>query len=620
MIVDKSRVDGGGLRISIAGRIDTTTSPQLRAEITAIPPDVKKVVLDFSDVSYISSSGIRELFICKKKFPATTIENVAPAVFEVLKMTGCDKIFSVSVAAQDVSTYLQMSFKNFLDSKVERDAAKIFFVDDRTAYSWLDVEQCAAIIAEDLSKLGVKRGSHVGICSLNSANWIVTFFAIQKLQAIAVLMNFNLRAKEIASTAQVGDVDFLCYGDLPAMSDEENFLAEIRAAASPIKNFYSIRAAIDLRARRNEYEPLRYKFMNYAEADAPCTMIFTSGSTGKVKGVILSAYNILNAANCNFRDQTLRADDKSCIILPFFHIFGLVAGIFANALAGSVLYMPPNIHAATLLELIARERCTIFHAVPTMLLMLINSKNFSADKLSSLRCTIISGASATEAQINLFRKHMPNNHFLSSYGLSEMAPVSITTYDDTDEHILRTVGKPVKNIEIKIVDRLTGTKCGVGEVGEILVQGFNLMTCYYKLDENDQSIDGEGWLHTGDLGSLQADGYLKLTGRIKELIIRGGENIMPAEVESAISKSELVDNVKVFGVPGEFYGEEVCACIKLKSGATFDEENFRAELLKDLAKYKVPSQFVIVDEFPMLGSGKIDVVTLKRQVLSRQSS
>ena len=619
MIVEKNRVSAEEMRISIAGRIDTTTSPQFRAEIASIPVDMKKVVLDFRDVNYISSSGIRELFICKKKFRGTVIENVSHGVFEVLKMTGCDKIFSISVAEEDVSTYLQMSFENFLQSKVERDAAKIFFVEDRTAYTWLDVEQCATIIAEDLSRLGVSRGSRVGICSLNSANWILTFFAIQKLQAIALLMNFNLRAKEIASIAQIGDVDFLCYGDLPAMQDEEKFLSDIRAAESPLKKFYSIRKAIDFRARRSEYEPLKYKFMSYAEADDPCTMIFTSGSTGKVKGVILSAYNILNAANGNFRDQTLRADDKSCIILPFFHIFGLIAGIFANALAGSVLYIPPNIHAATLLELIDRERCTIFHAVPTMLLMLINNKNFSADKLSSLRCTIISGASATAAQIKLFRSKMPNNHFLSSYGLSEMAPVSITTYDDSDEHVLHTVGKPVKNIKIKIVDRRTGVDCGVGEVGEIFVQGFNMMTCYYKLDANDQSIDGDGWLHTGDLGSLQADGYLKLTGRIKELIIRGGENIMPSEVEDVISQFDFVDNVKVIGVPSDFFGEEVCACLKLKSGATFDEEIFRAELLKELAKFKVPSKFVIVDEFPMLGSGKIDAVTLKKQVLNQSS-
>ena len=615
MIVEKKFITANEMRISIAGRIDVTTSPQLREEIAAIPPDVKKIVFDFSDMNYISSSGIRELFICKKKFSNTTIENVIPDVYDILKVTGCHKIFSIRAATHDMSTYLQMSFKNFLENKAEKDGNKIFFSDNRSAYTWSDIEFCATIIAEDLSRLGVTRGSHVGICSPNSANWILTFFAIQKLEAIAVLMNFNMRSSEIVKTAIVGDVEYLCYGDLPEMKDEEKFLADIRDAAdNPIKHFYSIRAAVDFKMRRTEYNLLEYKFKNFSEADAPCTMIFTSGSTGKFKGVILSAYNILNAANVNFRDQTLIPNDRTCIILPFFHIFGLVAGIFANALAGSVMYIPQNIRTSTLLELIERERCTIFHSVPTMLIALINNKDFKAEKLSSLRCTIISGAASTEAQIKMFRENMPNNHFLSSYGLSEMAPVSITNYEDTDEHLLQTVGRPVKNIKIKILNPDSNG------VGEILVQGFNLMTCYYKLSEDDQSIDEEGWLHTGDLGSLQPDGYLKLTGRIKELIIRGGENIMPGEIEAAISKSEIIDNVKVIGVPSDFFGEEVCACIKLKAGKTFNEEIFRAELSSDLAKYKIPSKFIIVDEFPMLGSGKIDAVTLKKDVLKSLSA
>ncbi len=610
MIVEKVFA-GESVRVSIAGRIDTTTSPQLRGELAAIDDTVKKIVLDFRDVSYISSSGIRELFICKKKFPDTTIENVSPNVFEVLNMTGCNKIFSIKVATDDVSTYLEMSFKKFLTSKATHSSDKIFIVDEHTTYTWSEIEICATIIAEDLSRLGVTRGSRVGICSVNSANWILTFFAIQKLEAIAVLMNFNLNISEIVTTSKVGDVDFLCYGDLPEMTDEKNFLDKIRSADSPIKNFYSIRSAIDFKARRAEYESLLYKFANSDEADAPCTMIFTSGSTGKPKGVILSAYNILNAANVNYFDQTLRPDDRTCMILPFFHIFGLVAGIFANALADSTLFIPPNIRTSTLLNLISRERCTIFHSVPTMLIALINNKNFSADKLSTLRCTIISGAAATSSQIKMFREKMPNNHFLSSYGLSEMAPVSITNYNDTDEHLLHTVGHPVKNIEIKILNP------DADGIGEILVQGFNLMTCYYKLSEADQSIDQDGWLHTGDLGSLQPDGYLKLTGRIKELIIRGGENIMPGEVEAVISKFDIVDNVKVIGLPSDFFGEEVCACIKLKTGKIFDEEKFRAELSADLARYKIPSKFVIVDEFPMLGTGKIDTATLKRQILGK---
>ena len=320
----------------------------------------------------------------------------------------------------------------------------------------------------------------------------------------------------------------------------------------------------------------------------------------------------MNAANVNSRDQTLTHDDKTCMILPFFHIFGLVAGIFANAMAGSTIYLPKDIRTNTILDLISRERCTIFHSVPTMLLALINNKNFSTEKVSSLRCTIISGAAATVAQLEKFHRVMPNNHFLSSYGLSEMAPVSITDYNDSVENILHTVGKPVKNIKIKIVDRETCTDCSVGEVGEILVQGFNLMTAYYKLDADEQPIDAGGWLHTGDLGSLDANGYLHLTGRIKEMIIRGGENIYPAEIERALTEFDFVTDAKVVGVPDDFFGEVVCACLKLKAGVQFDENFLRESLALHLAKYKIPAYFMVCENFPLLGSGKVNGAALKQ--------
>ena len=191
-----------------------------------------------------------------------------------------------------------------------------------------------------------------------------------------------------------------------------------------------------------------------------------------------------------------------------------------------------------------------------------------------------------------------------------MAPVSITKYDDSRENILYTVGKPVKNIKIKIFEPDSNG------VGEILVQGFNLMTGYYKLAPEEQSIDADGWLHTGDLGAIDANGYLRLTGRIKEIIVRGGENIYPAEVESAISEDKNISDVKVFGVPNDFWGEVVCACVKVKSAA-FDENKLRASLDTRLAKYKIPEYFLIYEEFPLLGSGKIDAVALKKNALDR---
>lgn len=456
---------------------------------------------------------------------------------------------------------LCVPFKKFLRDKAIDSPDEIAFVSDGEKFSWQDIDRCATIIAADLTDMNVKQGNHVAICSANSINWILTFFAIQKLGAIAVLVNFNLCAKEIAALIDYTDVTHFCYGEMPAPIDD------VKTICGDKVQFYSIQRDRDFRTRTNEYNYVKHKIQRTVYADDPAVIIFTSGTTGKLKGVLLSSYNILNAANINSRDQTLTPDDKTC---------------------------------------------TIFHSVPTMLLALINNKNFTADKVSSLRCTIVSGTAATVAQLENFRRVMPNNHFLSSYGLSEMAPVSITDYNDSVENILHTVGKPVKNVEIKIVDRETGADCGVGQVGEILVRGFNLMTAYYKLDADEQPIDADGFLHTGDLGNLDANGYLHLTDRIKELIIRGGENVYPAEIERALTEFDFVTDAKVVGVPDDFYGEAACACLKLKDGVQFDEKFLRESLTLHLAKYKIPAYFMVCESFPLLGNGKINVAALKQ--------
>lgn len=606
--------------VTLEGRLDTTTALELREQIVKIPEDTKRLIFDFKDLVYISSAGLRELLVCRKRFrdDGMKIINVSQAVYEIFETTGFDQMIPLEVVSEDISTYLNLSFKDFLRKKVETTPDAVAMVDERGSFTWKDIDVYSQIIAEGLSTKGVKRGTHVAICGNNSINWVLTFFAIQKLGAIAQLLNFNMRTSEVATVAGIGDITHFCYGDMPEMKDEAAFIGEIKSMDSPLKEFISIRNdRQDIRERRGEYEAIQHKFGDHVEADAPCVMIFTSGSTGRPKGVLLSAYNILNAANTNYKDQTLTADDRTCLILPLFHIFGLVAGLFANALAGSVLYFPKNIRTDTLLELIEREKCTVFHSVPTMLIALLNNKNFVPEKFASLRCTIISGAAATQAQIRMFKEKLPNDHFMSSYGLSEMAPVSISAYGDTDEHLLNTVGKPVANISIKIRDLETGAECPVGVSGEVLVQGFNLMTGYYKIGVEDQSIDEEGWLRTGDLGFMDEEGYLHLSGRLKELIIRGGENIMPGEVEAAISSLEEIDNVKVVGVPSDFFGEEVCACVKLKPGVSFSEDEVRQQLSAKLAKFKIPSHFIVYDDFPMLGTGKIDTVSLKKDAIEK---
>ncbi len=504
----------------------------------------------------------------------------------------------------------EMSFRDLLEETAGKFPDRIVLYEDRTPYTVKEIDSCAAYAALELSALGVKKGTHVGLYGVNSANWIIVFFAIQKLGALCILLNPRLTREELKKHIESADITFLCLGNSPILKEGES-VGDIP--------FYSFRHDRDFRTllKEDKAEPAGEALSYRPEPDDPAVMLFTSGSTGRPKCAMLSAYNILIASRESMLNQTLTEDDRTCLILPFFHVFGLVAGIFSNFLAGSVLYLPKDLHTSTLFDVIGREKCTIFHVVPTMMLMLLDSKDYDPEKLSTLRCTILSGAAATKEQICRFHDELPNDHFLSSYGLSEAAPVSSLDYDDTPENCISTVGKPMPHIRLRIVNPETKEECPAGVAGEILVRGDNLMTVYYRVPIEDQSIDEDGWLHTGDLGFLREDGYLCFTGRLKELIIRGGENIYPGEVADAVITLPEVRDVRVVGVPSDFYGEEVCALIIPEAGVRFDEEKAREMLKARIASFKIPSHFLIFDEFPLLATGKADMVTLKKEAERR---
>ncbi len=515
--------------------------------------------------------------------------------------------------------WTKLSFRDFLAYKVKKDKDSIAIVDKDVPYTWADIDAASSMIAADLAGIGVSKRSRVALCATNGIGFVVTFFAIQKLGAIALLINPLQTAEETGVTAQVGDATHFAYGKTLPMDKDPGYIEKVvGCTALSDDKFYDIREA-GIRERIDGYDGAAELPDVAVESDDVAVMIFTSGSTGRPKGVMHSAYNIMNAAIDSMETQTLKADDRTCLILPLFHIFGMVAGLFANSIAGSTIYIPGTIHAMTVMDLIDRYKCTIFHAVPTMLIAMVNNDDFDPQKVVTLRCTIISGAAATPAQIRLFKKMMPNNHFLSAYGLSEMAPVSTSRYEDTDEHLLDTVGLVGKGVSVRIIDQETKKDCPIGMLGEIIVKSTSLMTGYYKVAADDQAIDEEGWIHTADLGYMRKDGYLCLSGRLKDIIIRGGENIMPAQVESAISSFDIIDNVRVLGVPSEFFGEEVAACIILKSGADFDEDKFRKALSGKLARFRMPTYIEIYDRFPLLGSGKIDNVKLKEDLIRRVS-
>ena len=606
--------NGNRIRMECIGKLDAASAPFFREEVSKTDlSQFDEVALDFENVPYISSAGLRELLIVKKKLRPDTplrIENVSEEVYEIFQVTGFADYLMIE-RPDAAADYTAMSFGAFLAYKAEHDSGKPVLSFAGKQYTWRDIDACACVIAADLYKRGVRKGAHVALCGSNSANWVFTFFAIQKLGAIGLLLNPQLTEAEIVKFSNIGDIKYFCYGETPLIRDMAEKEQDI-IAHSGVEQFLSVRNDVDFSERAT---PAIDHYGAPMYPDDACVMVFTSGSTGLPKGAMLSAYNILSAADSNVESLQLTSEDKACLILPMFHIFGLVAGLFANGIADAELIIPENLRTSTVIKTVAENRCTVLHAVPTFFLALLKDRGFDAEKLASLRSTILSGAATSEAHMRRFAELFPHNHFAASYGMSEMAPISITDYGDTLAHICHTVGKPVKNIQVRIYDNEAKKECETGQVGEIQVQGFNLMTCYYKETLEKQSINADGWMHTGDLGAFDADGYLRFAGRLKELIIRGGENIVPNEVISALCEEDCIADARVYGVPDDFYGEKVAAAVILSDPEKYNKAQLCRNLAEKLAGFKIPDRFIVYDAFPTLPNGKVDSVRLKNEIM-----
>ncbi len=615
MLDVKVTKDGSRVVVAPKGVIDTETSGLLSEALLGLDYKNLDLTLDFDRTDYITSAGLRILLVARKKLSDDTMRiiNVNDSIGEVFQVTGFSGILNYSLKKQTPED-CHLSFKAFLRKRADDGLAFVFAGRE---YTWKDIDRLSQIVADDLAKAGVKKGSHVGICSPNSINWIVTFFAIQKLGAIALLVNYGLKPDEVATLAEIGDITHLCYGAIPGLTDFKIYAAALLGGKSAINYMYDIGTEIDFVKRLAEYDAVKDKYSELYHSDDPSVVIFTSGSTGKPKAVLSSSFNLLNSVKAISAECKFTSEDRCCAFLPLFHVFGFCSCIGIGLLYGCVSYIPEGNKPAMLIDLIREKKCTVFNTVPTMFLAMIGQPSFKPEDLSSLRVSVLGGSATSESQMTMFRSLLPNNHFCNIYGMSENAVISMTRYEDTFEHMTKTVGRRVDGIEIEIRNPATGEKIPDGQPGEIFIRSKEMIVCYYRLPIEKQPLDDEGWLATGDLGVILPDGYLKLVGRAKDLIIRGGENISPGEIADEVVKLPGVADVKVLGVPHEVLGEEVAAAVLLKDGASFDEENAKATLAGRLAKYKVPAYFVIMDKFPLLGSGKIDAITLKKEVLAK---
>ncbi|NNG13069.1 MAG: AMP-binding protein, partial [Halobacteria archaeon] len=356
------------------------------------------------------------------------------------------------------------------------------------------------------------------------------------------------------------------------------------------------------------------------DRDDAINIQYTSGTTGFPKAVVLTHHNILNNAWFSASAMHFTEQDRLCVPVPFYHCFGMVLANLLCLSVGACLIIPcEHFDAASVMQAIAVQRCTAVHGVPTMFIAMLELPNLKTLELSSMRTGIMAGAPCPPALLQRVMNDLHCPEILIGYGETEASPLThLTTRDDSTERRIKTVGRNLPHQEVKVVDTGSGQTLTLGEIGEICFRGYHIMQGYYGDPEaTAQAMDRHGWLHSGDLGSMDADGYVQITGRLKEMIIRGGENIYPREIEDFIFTHPKVTEVAVFGVPDEFYGEQVMAWIQLHAGERVTEEEIRAFCKGNIAHFKIPEYIWFVDEFPITVTGKLQKFRMREIAMER---
>ncbi len=500
--------------------------------------------------------------------------------------------------------------------------------------------------AKGLLGMGICKGDHVAIWATNYPEWLVLFFATARIGAVLVTVNTNYKEAELEYLLSNSDSKalFICdgikdidcekiiYSVCPELKTSKP--GELRNERLPflryvvsLDNWYdgmynwSQIPYFGVLVSNDEYNALKHSI----DPDDVVNMQYTSGTTGFPKGVMLTHNNIVNNGKAIGDCMKFTAKDKLCIPVPFFHCFGMVLAIMAAVTHGAAMvpllwYTPMKVMHA-----VEYEKCTAVHGVPTMFIRVLEHRDFSRYDFSSLRTGIMAGSPCPVKVMRdvIDKMHMPE--ITITYGQTEASPAcTMTTVDDPLEIRVNTVGKEMPFMETKIVDPDTGEDLPDGQPGEFVVRGYNVMKGYYKMPEaTAAAIDKDGWLHTGDLAIRDPNGYYRITGRIKDMIIRGGENIFPKEIEDFIYTHPDVVDVQIVGVPSEKYGEEAYAFVIKRAGSNVTEKDIQTYVANNMARHKVPSYVEFIDQLPMTASGKIQKFVLRdmaKAKLNRESS
>jgi fatty-acyl-CoA synthase len=526
------------------------------------------------------------------------------------------------VAGRTDSPLLELTIGQAVDDAAERwgDGDAVVSAAQAIRWSWRDLALKSDAMAAGLLALGLEPGDRIGIWSPNCAEWTLTQFAAAKIGLVMTTINPAHRIAELEFTlrktamkAVVAAESFKTSDYLTMIESLEiaNQLRRIKIGAAPRRGWLrfddvpGFASQADVDRRRDISARL--------DCNDAINIQFTSGTTGQPKGATLSHRNILNNGWFVGRAQQLRAGDRICVPVPLFHCIGMVMGNLAGVICGAtVVYPSAGFDATATLTAVEQERCTALYGVPTMFIAELSLPDFQRFDLSSLRTGVMAGAPCPVEVMKQVVERMHMAGVTNAYGMTETSPVSFQTDpNDSLERRVTTIGRIQPHLEAKVVDA-EGLITKRGVPGELCTRGYSVMLGYWDdPDRTAEAIDSEGWMHTGDIGTIDSEGFGNIVGRIKDMIIRGGENVYPREVEEFLFTHPKVAEVQVVGIPDVRLGEELCAWIRLVAGKTCDDEEIRAYCSGRIAHYKIPRYVRFVDRFPLTASGKIQKFVIR---------
>lgn len=523
------------------------------------------------------------------------------------------------------------------DTYPERDA--VVYPDRNICYTYAQFDSLCRQTAKGLMRMGIGKGDHVAIWASNIPEWLAVQFATAKIGAVLVTVNTNYQAHELDYLLKQSDAAALMIMDSYRGTSYPGIvnslipeLQEAKPGQLKSERYPFLKTLIYI---GNKRLPGMYHWddtailaktvtdaeleerMNSLDKDDVINMQYTSGTTGFPKGVMLTHFNVINNAANIAECMVLTSQDRMCIPVPFFHCFGCVLGVLACVSVGAAMIPVQEFDPVTVLKTVEKEKCTALHGVPTMFISELHHPDFDAYDLSTLRTGIMAGSPCPSEVMKAVIERMGMKDITIAYGQTEASPV-ITQTRANDSFIRRveTTGRALPHTEVKIVEPGTCQEVQRGVQGELCTRGYHVMKGYYKDREaTRKTINHDGWLFTGDLAVMDEDGYCRITGRLKDMLIRGGENIYPREIEEFLYRHPAVLDVQVVGVPDAKFGEEAAAWIKLKDGKSVSSDELKAYCKGKIARHKIPRYVIFTDDYPMTASGKIQKYKLREKTI-----